>query len=83
MSTLPDKNEGEFTIIQEIAKSKSDRPVLMLNLNTYFDRKGFLNRDGKYSEYIKTVYAILHEIGGKMLWRTPVIDQMVGEARYG
>ena len=37
MSTLPDKNEGEFTIIQEIAKSKSDRPVLMLNLNTYFD----------------------------------------------
>ena len=51
----------------------------MLNLNTYFDRKGFLNRDGKYSEYIKTVYAILYEIGGKMLWRTPVIDQIVGE----
>lgn len=79
MSTLPDKNEGEFTIIQEIANSKNDRPVFMLNLNTYFDRKGFLNRDGKYSEYIKTVYAILYEIGGKMLWRTRVNDQMVGE----
>ena len=79
MSTLPDKNEGEFASIQEIAKSKNDRPVFMLNLNTYFDRKGFLSRDEKHSSYIKTVYAILHEIGGKMLWRTTVKDQMVGE----
>ena len=79
MSTLPDKNEGEFAIIQEIANSKNDRPVFMLNLNTYFDRKGFLSRDEKHSLYIKTVYAILHEIGGKMLWRTTVKDEMVGE----
>ena len=79
MSTLPDTNELEFAKIAEIAKSEDDRPVFMLNLNKYFDRSGFINRDKKYDEYIKTVYAILHEIGGKMLWRSPVHDQMVGE----
>jgi len=66
MSTLPDTNELEFAKIAEIANSENDRPVFMLNLNKYFDRSGFINRDEKYDEYIKTVYAILHEIGGKM-----------------
>ena len=73
MSTLLYTNELEFAnYSNEIAKSESDRPVFMLNLNKYFDRSGFINRDEKYKEYIKTVYAILHEIGGKMLWRSPV-----------
>ena len=31
--------------IAEIAKSEDDRPVFMLNLNKYFDRSGFINRD--------------------------------------
>ena len=79
MSTLPDTNELEFAKIEEIANSETDRPVFMLNLNKYFDRSGFINRDEKYNEYIKTVYAILYETGGKMLWRSPVHDQMVGE----
>ena len=59
MSTLPDTNELEFAKIAEIAKSENDRPVFMLNLNKYFDRSGFINRDEKYKEYIKSVYAIL------------------------
>ena len=59
MSTLPDTNELEFAKIAEIAKSEDDRPVFMLNLNKYFDRSGFINRDEKYKEYIKSVYAIL------------------------
>ena len=50
MSTLPDKNELEFAKIEEIANSESDSPVFMLNLNKYFDRIGFLNRDGKHNE---------------------------------
>ena len=79
MSTLPDTNELEFSKIQEIANSETDRPVFMLNLNKYFDRSGFINRDEKYNEYIKTVYAILYKICGKMLWRSPVHDQMVEE----
>ena len=53
MSTLPDTNELEFSKIQEIANSETDRPVFMLNLNKYFDRSGFINRDEKYNEYIK------------------------------
>ena len=48
MSTLPDTNELEFAKIAEIAKSENDRPVFMLNLNKYFDRSGFINRDEKY-----------------------------------
>ena len=79
MSTLPDKNEIEFAKIEEIANSENDHPVFMLNLNKYFDRSGFINRDEKYNEYIKTVYAILYEIGGKVLSRSPVRDQMVEE----
>ena len=78
MSTLPDRNEIEFAKIEGIANSENDRPVFMLNLNKYFDRSGFLNQNEKYNEYIKTVYAILHETGGKMLWRSTVYDQMVG-----
>ena len=78
MSTLPDRNELEFAKIEEIANSENDHPVFMLNLNKYFDRGGFLNQNEKYNDYIKTVYAILHETGGKMLWRSTVHDQMVG-----
>ena len=78
MSTLPDRNELEFAEIEVIANSENDRPVFMLNLNKYFDRSGFLNKNEKYNNYIKTVYAILHEAGGKMLWRSTVHDQMVG-----
>ena len=78
MSTLPDKNEIEFAKIEEIANSLNDHPVFMLNLNKYFDRSGFLNQNEKYNDYIKTVYTILHETGGKMLWRSTVHDQMVG-----
>ena len=79
MSILPDTNELEFSKIQEIENSETDRLVFILNLNKYFDKSGFINWDEKYNEYIKTVYAILYEIGGKMLWRSPVHDQMVGE----
>ena len=78
MSTLPDRNEFEFAKIEEIANSENDHSVFMLNLNKYFDRSGFLNQNEKYNVYIKTVYAILHETGGKMLWRSTVHDQMVG-----
>ena len=78
MSTLPDRNELEFAKIECIANSGNDRSVFMLNLNKYFDRSGFLNQSKEYNDYIKTVYAILHEIGGKMLWRSTVHDQMVG-----
>ena len=78
MSTLPDRNEFEFAEIEVIANSENDRPVFMLNLNKYFDRSGFLNKNEKYNNYINTVYAILHETGGKMLWRSTVHDQMVG-----
>ena len=81
MSTLPDRNEFEFAKIEEIANSENDHPVFMLNLNKYFDRSGFLNQNEKYSDYIKTVYAILHETGGKMLWRSTVHDQMVGNQK--
>ena len=79
MSTLKDTNELEFAKIEEIANSETDCPVFMLNLNKYFDRGRFINQDEKYNKYIKTVYAILYEIGGKMLWRSPVHDQMVGK----
>ncbi len=34
-------NEAEFGIIAEIAASDSDRSVVMMNLNTYFEQAGY------------------------------------------
>ena len=44
-------NEEDFSIINSIAESDMDRPVLMLNLNRYFESVSF--PDGKlYKSYI-------------------------------
>ena len=44
-------NEEDFSIIKSIAESDMDRPVLMLNLNRYFESVTF--PDGKlYKSYM-------------------------------
>ncbi len=44
-------NEEDFSIINSIAESDMDRPVLMLNLNRYFESVSF--PDGKlYKSYM-------------------------------
>jgi len=45
------RNSGDFVEVRRIAKSGSDYPVLMLNMNRYTRDSGFPGR-GAYHEYI-------------------------------
>ena len=71
------RNEAEFRIIQQIAASPADGPVLMLNMNRYRPEAGY--PDGKpYQDYITGLSPFLLGAGGQLLFRTPVYGQAVG-----
>ena len=73
-------NESELEAIRTIAEGGSDTPVLMLNLNRYFPEAGF--PDGEiYRGYMSVLDALLPQVGAKILWRTPVFGQPIGEQR--
>ena len=71
------RNEDELAIIKTIANSDDDGPVLMLNLNRYTSDAGFPDT-GLHQEYITGLEAFLPVVGGKILWRHPVLGQAVG-----
>ena len=63
-------NEEDFPIIKSIAESNMDRPVLMLNLNRYFESVSF--PDGKrYKSYMDVPPKLLESLGAKILWQVP------------
>ena len=71
-------NDNELETIAAIAEGGNDGPVLMLNLNRYSKEASF--PDGElYCEYMRILEALLPRVGGKVLWRTPVFGQPVGE----
>ena len=54
-------NEEDFSIINSIAESDMDRPVLMLNLNRYFESVSF--PDGKlYKSYMDVLSKLLESL---------------------
>ena len=70
-------NEEDFLIIKSIAESDMDRPVLMLNLNRYFESVSF--PDGKpYKSYMDVLSKLLDSLGGKILWQMPSYGQPLG-----
>lgn len=70
--------EGELDAIAAIAESGEDRPVLMLNLNRYAKDSGY--PDGAlYRDYMAALDTLLSQVGGWVLWRSPVFGQAVGE----
>ncbi len=72
------RNESELQAIKAIADSGSDKPVLMLNLNRYSEDASY--PDGEiYRKYMSVLDALLPRVGAKVLWRTPVFGQPVGE----
>ena len=78
MAEVPNINKQAFDDVSKIANSGDDRPVLMLNLNTYFDGQSTMSSDA-YKAYNSAVEAILREVKGKILWRSPVYGQPVGK----
>jgi uncharacterized protein (DUF1330 family) len=78
MAELPGVNAAEFETIQRIAGSDNDAPALMLNLNKYTADAHY--PDGRlYREYMSVLDTLLDQVGGRILWRTRVLGQVVGD----
>jgi hypothetical protein len=78
MADLPSVNTAEIAAIATIAHGHADRPVFMLNLNKY--RNDARYPDGQiYIDYIAILETLLVQVGGKVLWRTSVLGQLVGD----
>ena len=56
---------------------RADEPVLMLNLNRYTPAAGFPDGD-EYCLYMSRLEHSVGAAGGAVLWRTPVIDAVIG-----
>ena len=54
---------ADFAKIEEIASSDDERPVLMVNLNKYFEGE-YPNR-ATYTDYMKALDVLLEHVGGK------------------
>ena len=78
MAEVPNVNSQAFDEVFKIASSSDDRPVLVLNLNTYFHSQSATSSD-TYNDCNSAVDAILREVEGKILWRSPVHGQPVGK----
>jgi uncharacterized protein (DUF1330 family) len=72
------RNEDEVKRIQAVADSGKDGPILMLNLNLYVKEAEFPDGD-LYRQYMTALDRLLPQVGGKILWRAPVLGQATGE----
>ena len=77
MSGVTRSNETDLAAIESIASSADDRPVLMLNMNRYAASAGYPHAD-PYRRYMAVLGELLPRVGARILWRTPVHGQPVG-----
>jgi len=77
MADLPSVNHSEIEIFKQIAQASSDGPVFMLNLNKYKVEADFPHGQ-LYKDYMAILDNLLNQVGGKILWRTQVLGQVVG-----
>jgi len=73
------RNERELAALRHDIEAGRDGPVLMLNLNTYKAEVGF-PEGATYRAYMDALASLLEASGGRILWRHPVLGQMVGGA---
>lgn len=72
------RNEDELVRIREMVASGRDNPVLMINENAYTVEAGY--PDGElYRRYVAGLEALVERLGGRFLWRLPVLGQPVGQ----
>ena len=70
--------DAEMDVIRAIADGREDKPVLMINLNRYKPECEY--PDGQtYLNYMSVLAELLPQVGGRILWRTPLYGQPVGE----
>jgi uncharacterized protein (DUF1330 family) len=77
MADLPSVNATEIERFKQIAGSPDDRPVFMLNLNKYSAEANYPSGQ-LYKDYMAVLDRLLSQVGGKVLWRTPVLGHVVG-----
>ena len=78
MNEIRNRNAAEIDKIRQVANGGEDKPVLMLNLNRYSREAGYPHGD-LYNKYMSVLEKFLPVVGGKILWRHPVLGQPVGE----
>jgi len=78
MANLPNVNAREIEVFKQIAQSSTDGPVFMLNLNKYRPEVSYPSGE-QYKEYMRVLDTLLAQVGGKILWRTSVYGQVVGD----
>lgn len=77
MQTHVKANREAIDRVKALAGSDDDGPVLMLNINRYTDAAGF--PDGAaYTTYMSRLEHSVSAGGGKVLWRAPVTDSVIG-----
>lgn len=71
-------HNSDVKTIKEIARSETDKPVLMLNLNKYVPEADYPN--GRlYSDYMEALYSLIAQADAKVLWQVPIFGQPVGQ----
>ena len=70
-------NRAAYRRVRDIAAGADDRPVLMLNLNTYHESAGFPAGEA-YVDYMRSLDHAVVAGGGRVLWRAPVSDLVIG-----
>ena len=80
MADLPSVNIAEIENFKRISKSSADTSVFMLNLNCYSEEAGY-PEGTLYKNYMSILEKLLLEVGGKVLWRTNVQSQVVGNQK--
>lgn len=69
--------QHEVEAIKQMAASTEDPPLLMLNQNRYTAEARFPLGD-EYLGYMDSLEKTLARVGGKVLWRIPVMGQPIG-----
>lgn len=72
------RDERELAAICRDVEAGNDRPVLLLNLNTYTAEAGF-PQGQSYRAYMAALGSILASVGARILWQYPVLGQVVGQ----
>jgi uncharacterized protein (DUF1330 family) len=83
-------DEQQFAQVAAIAGGEADGPVVMLNLNRYRERAGYVGEvpgslsaevSGReaYSRYAAVAVAVLARLGGRVLWQAESKLTVVGD----
>ena len=80
MADLPSVNIAEIENFKRISESSADTSVFMLNLNRYSEEAGY-PEGTLYKKYMNILEKLLLEVGGKVLWRTNIQSQVVGNQK--